>query len=179
MFAGLNPAMGLIGLKNIDNLLDVILIYVLDTCNCLRDFYLNWCTYLPYVNTSDSGIFPPLISRAIYGICGNCSEFGEPRIFFDSGIDGSSLKKTGMVQVKQAIDDNRQINFPIIGRKDSNTFVPVIDSPGSVFITKKPSLTMTVEYMFVDTIIGTLPLLGFAVVTASLAGLIMWCLVSS
>ena len=130
------------------------------------------------MNTSDSGIIPPLINSAIYGICGNCSEFGEPRIFFDNGIDGSSLRKIGLVKVKQDIDDNHQINFPIIGRKDSNIFVPVIDSPGSVFITKKPSLTMTVEYMFFDTIIGTLPLLGFAVVTASLAGLIMWCLVS-
>ena len=83
------------------------------------------------------------------------------------------------MQVRHGIDENHQINFPIVGRKDSKTFVPVIDSPGSVFITKKPSLTMTVEYMFLNTIIGTLPLLGFAVITASLAGLIMWCLVST
>ena len=137
---------------------------------------MNWCSYMPYVNTSDTGIFPPLIRNAIYGVCGNCSEFGQPKIYFD--IEGSSLRKTGLIYVENGINVNHQINFPLIGRKDSKTFVPVIDSPGSVFVTKKPSLTMIVEYMFFDTIIGTLPLLGFAVITALLAGFIMWCLVS-
>ena len=139
---------------------------------------MNWCRYFPYVNTSNSGIFPPLIRSAIYGVCGNCSEYGQPKIFFDADIDGSSLQKTSLVQVKHDINTKHQINFPLIGRKDSSNFVPVIDSPGSVFVTKKPSLTMMVEYMFFDTIIGTLPLLGFAVITASLAGIFMWCMVS-
>lgn len=129
---------------------------------------------MPYVNTSDSGIFPPLIRSAIYGVCGNCTVYGQPKIYFDE----SSSKKTGLVQVKQSITEQSQINFPLIGRKDSNTFVPVVDTPGSVFVTKKPSLTMSVEYSFLGTIFGTLPLLGFSVITASLAGIVMWCLVS-
>ena len=133
---------------------------------------------MPYVNTSDSGIFPPLIRSAIYGVCGNCSVFGQPKIYFETDIVGAAAEKPDLVQVKQSITDQSQINFPSIGRKDSKTFVPVIDSPGSVFVTKKPSLTMTVEYMFIGTIIGTLPLLGFAVITAMLSGIIMWCLVS-
>ena len=144
----------------------------------MSDFYSNWCTYLPYVNTSDTGIFPPLIRNAISGVCGNCSEYGEAKIHFDTYIDGSSLKTSSLVKVKRGIDEERQINFPLIGRKDANSFVPIIDTPGSVFITKKPSLTMAVEYMFFDTVIGTLPLLGFAIITASLAGVVMWCLVS-
>ena len=140
---------------------------------------MNWCSYMPYVNTSESGIFPPLIRSAIYGVCGNCSEYGEPRIHSDFNIVGASAKKSDLVTVRQSITDQNQINFPLIGRKDARDFVPIIDSPGSVFVTKKPSLTMAVEYMFFDTVIGTLPLLGFAVVTASLAGVIMWLLVSS
>ncbi len=139
---------------------------------------MNWCRYFPYVNTSDSGIFPPLIRSTIYGVCGNCLEYGQPKIFFDADIVGASAVKPDMVHVKHSITDQNQVNFPLTGRKDSNNFVSVIDSPGSVFVTKKPSLTTVVEYMFLDTIIGTLPLLGFAVITASLAGIIMWCLVS-
>ena len=123
---------------------------------------------MPYMNTSDTGIFPPLIRSTIYGVCGNCSEFGQPKIYFQTDIEGSSLRKTGLIHVKNGINVNHQINFPLIGRKDSKTFLPVIDSSGSVFVTKKPSLTMIVEYMFFDTIIGTLALLGFAVITASL-----------
>lgn len=139
---------------------------------------MNWCSYLPYVNTSDSGIFPPLIRSAINDICGNCSEFGQPKLYFETDLTGSSARKSGIVYVKRSITDQNQVNFPLIGRKDSITFVPIIDSPGSVFVTLKPSLTMTVEYMFIETVIGTFPLLGFAVITASLAGMIMWCLVS-
>ena len=139
---------------------------------------MNWCSYIPYVNASESGIFPPLINSAIYGVCGNCSEYGEPTIHWNADIVGASAKKSDMVTVRQSITDQSQINFPLIGRKDSKSFVPIVNSPGSVFVTKKPSLTMAVEYMFFETVISTLPLLGFAVVTASLAGAIMWCLVS-
>ena len=138
---------------------------------------MNWCDYMPYVNTSKSGIFPPLINSAIYGVCDNCSEYGEPTIHWNADIVGASAKKSDMVTVRQRITDQSQINFPLIGRKDAKSFVPVIDSPGSVFVTKKPSLTMVVEFMFFDTIISTLPLLGLAVVTATLAGVIMWFLV--
>ena len=138
---------------------------------------MNWCDYMPYVNTSKSGIFPPLINNAIYGVCGNCSEYGKPTIHWDADIVGASAKKSDMVTVRQRITDQSQINFPLIGRKDAKSFVAVIDSPGSVFVTKKPSLTMVVEFMFFDTIISTLPLLGLAVVTATLAGVIMWFLV--
>ena len=153
-------------------------VYFSETCNCLEDFYMNWCSYMPYTNTSDSGIFPPLVRDTILGVCGNCSEFGQPKIYFETDITGASAQKDGLVQVKHSISEHSQFNFPLIGRKDSNRFVPVIDTPGSVFITKKPSLTMVVEYMFLDTIFGTLPLLGFAVITAVLAGIVMWCLVS-
>ncbi|XP_028392974.1 uncharacterized protein LOC114517441 isoform X2 [Dendronephthya gigantea] len=149
-----------------------------ETCNCLEDFYMNWCSYMPYVNTSDTGIFPPLIRSAIYDVCGNCSEFGQPKLYFETDLTGSSARKSGLVNVKQNIRNENQINFPLIGRKDSKTFLPMVDSPGSVFVTLKPSLTMTVEYMFIETVIGTFPLLGFAVITASLAGIIMWCLES-
>ena len=152
-------------------------LYLSETCRCLRDFYTNWFGYMPYANTSDSGIFPPLVRASIYDVCGNCSEYGRPRIHFQLDYQGNLAKKHSLVEVKQSMNDRSQINFPVIGRKDSKSFLPIIDSPGSVFVTKKPSLTMVVEYGFLETIIGTLPLLGFSIITASLAGVIMWCLV--
>ena len=136
---------------------------------------------MPYANTSHSGIFPPLVRNMIVGVCGNCSAY-ETTMHFDRDYRGYGARKSNLVDVKQTISDENQVSFPVLGRKDgisskSASFLSVIHSPGSVFVTKKPQLQMAISYGFFNTIVNTLPLLGFSVLTALISGIVMWCLV--
>ena len=80
------------------------------------------------------------------------------------------------------VDAFTDITFPITGNKLLNEFigypfVPLVDHPGVIVIVKEKNVNDIVLDMIMS-ILGIWPLFVINVVMMSLAGLIMWMLVS-
>ena len=135
--------------------------------------------------TSSSGIFPPLVKRMIAGVCGPCKAYND-RVVVDFKMDGNgeTAQKTTSktVQLVKAIDAT-QVSFPVVGPKTGlagrrGAFIPILQSPMSAFITRKPVMHTKAQYVIEETIVNTLPLLAFTFVLLLLGAMSIWAAVS-
>ena len=136
--------------------------------------------------TSSSGIFPPLVKRMIAGVCGPCKAHGD-RVIVDFKMDGNNemarKNTSNMVQLEKATDAT-QVSFPVVGPKTgltgrSGAFIPIIDSPMSAFITRKPSIHTKAQLAIEQSLVRTLPLLALTVVLLFLGAILIWAVVST
>jgi len=80
------------------------------------------------------------------------------------------------------LDELTDFTFPVYGHKDQDSYkggfgyTPVIESAGMAFIVH-PECSTTLTRMF-QSLLNCLPVLILPTVTACIAGIIIWCLVS-
>lgn len=102
------------------------------TCRCHAHLPTNWFSHPPYVRddtktkvnestfnnvvTDIKGIFPPILHAAVKECCAECA--------IDSPLDfrKTGAKKEGLIQVKENINNNSYISFPIGGIKGQTSY---------------------------------------------------------
>ncbi len=111
--------------------------------------------------------------------CGICTKgHGRTALSYEENGKGSAPYKRTMNAVLEDVDHRTQVSFPVIGAMDDDkfqkeyVFVPVVESPGIVFISRKS------ETSALSTIVQYLPLCMFCLIMAYAAGVIIWALVS-
>ena len=114
--------------------------------------------------------------------CGHCVEHNQT--ILDFGINGRKKPstKTSSRDLLESMDELTDFTFPVYGHKDQDSYkggygyTPVIESAGVAFIVY-PEVSTTQATMF-QTMLNCLPVLILPIVTAYIAGVIIWCLVS-
>ena len=127
-----------------------------------------------------SGLFPLLLKEIVPLCCGNCS-----------GGDGPSTisyanRRDNLVAIKDIrnFDVNDTITFPISGHKDDRwylseyTFMPLVSSPGVVFIVVDEPPGTSANAVF-NSVLSGWSVLILTLLMALLSGIIMWGLVST
>ncbi|XP_028392906.1 uncharacterized protein LOC114517405 isoform X2 [Dendronephthya gigantea] len=153
-----------------------------ETCRCPRIIFTNWFVVDPYVISSNSGIFPTLVKRMISGACGYCETYNNGTTIVHFQKDGNrkrAQKRTSKQVQLEKISNETQISFPVVGPKTGSTgnagcFMPIIKSPSSVFITRKPVMSTVSQLVIGKALVGTLPLLAFTFVMLLLGAILIW-----
>ena len=135
--------------------------------------------------TSHSGIFPPLVKRMIDGLCGACKAYSD-KVVVDFKMDGNgetARKNTSRLVQLAKTTDATQVSFPVVGPKTgssgrSGSFIPIILSPSSAFITRKPILHRQAQFVIGQSLVETLPLVAFTIVVLFLGAILIWAVVS-
>lgn len=114
--------------------------------------------------------------------CGDCYEFSETIVdFTNNGKEKPSAKNTSR-DLLENLDTVTDFVFPVHGNKYQDSykggygFVPIMESAGVAFIVY-PEVSTTQSTMF-ESIMRCLPVLLLPIVTAYIAGVIIWILVS-
>ena len=120
----------------------------------------------------------------IQTVCGNCSSYKDSALYYDRTKYGKNPKKESEMQLKQNVNDDVHLYFPISGLKEVTVFqsihqfVQIVESPGSAFIvvdeSKKPKTTQMINQLF-----ATWPLIVMIILLMILAGVLIWLTVSS
>ena len=151
--------------------------------------YTNWAELPPYVSTSSNGYSPAgiignLVEQMILSSCGICKNgHGLTSLnYLDNGKGRPAIKRT-MNSVRQDVDEQTQISFPVIGLTDDDkfqkdhVFVPMVESPGIAFIAVSEKVDNT-KRLFSD-LSQYLPFYLFSLMMAYVAGIFVWLLVSN
>ena len=80
-------------------------------------------------------------------------------------------------------EDVTQFSYPVTGpitgsASPSGSFIPVIDNPESVFISRKPDISIVAQTAIATTIVDTLPVFAFMFIIMLLGGILIWAVVS-
>lgn len=157
-----------------------------ETCRCPQTFYTNWFLFDPYIVTSQSGIFPPLVKRMIRGVCGLCKAYNDTVLvnFTTDGKGRMARKNSSKLVQLVKTEDVTQFSYPVAGPITGSTgrsgsFIPVIFSPESVFISRKPVISTVAQTAIGETVIDALPFFAFMFVVMFLGGILIWAVVST
>ena len=159
-----------------------------ETCNCYSKLYTNFWFNPPYMDKTSSGnvngIFPPILHLVVRSCCGVCAAHGYTEIDFRNANKNQSAIKRTQSEVKEAIDDNTELSFPVYGRMDQTDysneygFAPLVQSAGVAFIVPEDEPGAAAK-MVVKAVFDLWPLIITVFISAFFAGIIMWLLVSS
>ena len=114
--------------------------------------------------------------------CGGCLDPNQTVLDFGTNGRNESSKKNSSRKLLEEMDELTDFTFPVYGHKDQDSYkggfgyTPVIESAGVAFIVH-PEVSATQTTMF-QTMLNCLPVLILPIVTAYIAGVIIWCLVS-
>ena len=157
-----------------------------ETCHCTKRLTTSWRRYEPYVNFTDDGqpaqIIPVVLQSMVQECCGHCDEHNETILDFKTNGRNQPSSHNSSRQLVEGVDVNTDFTFPIFGHKDQDSYkggfgyTPVIESAGVAFIVH-PEVSTTQVTLF-RSIIRCLPVLILPIVTAYIAGVIVWFLVS-
>ncbi|XP_022783114.1 uncharacterized protein LOC111323926 isoform X1 [Stylophora pistillata] len=137
-------------------------------------------------------------SEAVYGVTCACAEFITARSNSHSQLDiiTSTLTKvisdllldtcgkcedyTTKLIYSNKSDDGNGLDFPVsktsFGQSEYSRFVPVITVPGVLVITRKSDLGLVLTQLASGSVLSSWPIAVVTVVTATLAGIVIWCL---
>ena len=119
----------------------------------------------------------------IQDICGNCSLYKDSVLYYDRTKSGKNPKKEFEAEMKQTVDTDVHLYFPVSGLKEVTVFqsihqfIQIVESPGSAFIvvdqSKKPKTTQMINQL-----LATWPLTVMIVLLMVLTGVVIWVAVS-
>lgn len=132
-----------------------------------------------------SGIFPPILHLVVGSCCGECTQHGYTEIDFRASgpnTSASAIKSTEK-RVREAIGDMTELSFPVYGRMGQTDysneygFAPLVQSAGVAFIVAADEPGAAAK-MVVKAVFDLWPLIVIVFISAFLAGIIMWLMVS-
>lgn len=130
-----------------------------------------------------SGIFPPILRLVVRSCCGDCKQHGYTEIDFLYSGHNSAAKKSTEKQVREAIDDAKELSFPVSGRmkqldySNEYGFAPLVQSAGVSFIVAGDEPGATAK-MVVKAVLNLWPLIVTVFISAFFSGIVMWLMVS-
>ena len=131
-----------------------------------------------------TGIFPPILHLVVRSCCGACAAHGYTEIdFLNANKNQSAIKRTQR-EVREAIDDDTELSFPVYGRMEQTDysneygFAPLVQSAGAAFIVPEDEPGAAAR-MVVKTVFDLWPLIITVFISAFFAGIIMWLFVSA
>lgn len=146
------------------------------SCNiskhCGLRINVGWWSIAPYIykdNGNVTGIFPTLLSKMASTCCGECTQ-----IVYESPHDSES-------NVLSELKDNISIYLPIYGsvqdvKKYQNPYLPIIESPGVVYLTNVKDDITAVSADLIKAILRAWPIMCFLLMGAAVSGVIVWAL---
>ena len=137
---------------------------------CNENMTVSWWNLPPYVyktNTNVDGILKTIVEKLVGDCCGELVGF-------------TYLKPAKNSQEMKLGYNNSVLNFPVYAKRTVDTilgkpFVPVIESPGIIFITKLPEDGKSSKVVIESAIQGW-PILMLGLLMTAIAGILMWML---
>jgi len=168
------------------NLNACFFVFISETCHCLGRLSTSWRRYAPYVNFTEDGkpgqIIPLVLQSMVKECCGHCRDPNQTVLDFGTNGRNESSTKNSSRKLLEEMDELTDFAFPVYGHKDQDSYkggfgyTPVIESAGVAFIVY-PEVSTTQTTMF-HMLLNCLPVFILPIVTAYIAGVIIWCLVS-
>lgn len=163
-----------------------LFMYISETCPCGSHLTTSWRRYEPYVNISDDGepgqIIPMVLQSMVDDCCGLCDAFSKTLLHFNMNGNNKPSAKNTSRDLLESLEESTDFTFPVYGHKNQDSYkggygyIPVIESAGVAFIVY-PEVSTTQTSMF-NSMLRCLPVLVLPIVTAYIAGVIIWFLVS-
>lgn len=161
-------------------------VLISETCHCLGRLTTSWRRYAPYVNFTEDGkpgqIIPLVLQSMVKECCGDCRDPNQTVLDFGTNGRNEPSNKNSSRKLLEGMDELTDFTFPVYGHIDQDSYkggfgyTPVIESAGVAFIVH-PEVSKTQNTLF-QSILNCLPVLILPIVTAYIAGVIIWCLVS-
>ena len=113
--------------------------------------------------------------------CGHCLDRNQTVLDFKTNGKNEPSTKNSSRRLLEELDESTDFTFPVYGHKDQDSYkggfgyTPVIESAGVAFIVY-PEVSTTSSMLRV--LLSCLPVFILPIVTAYIAGIIIWCLVS-
>lgn len=143
-------------------------VHIPATCNCDKDFSKatkNSSLTDKATNSSHFGGLAVIISNLVTDSCGSCTDYGETTVKSSDRSKDSALEYP--------------VSRASYGKTDGySTFIPVIEIPGVVILTRKTETPGALSQVATNSILEAWPLFVLTIMTALLAGIIIWVLVS-
>ena len=121
------------------------------------------------------------LNQMVLNCCGDCENgHGTSVIGYNLNRKQNSSKKGTKYEMKEAIDDHTDLNFPVHGYSDQQTYlgrykyVPVVESPGAAFIVRNEGLKAPIT----TALANSWPLAGILVAFIFLSACLFWIFVS-
>jgi len=163
-----------------------LFVYFSETCHCGSHLTTSWRRYEPYVNISDDGepgqIIPKVLQSMVDECCGLCDAFSKTLLDFNMNGNNKPSAKNTSRDLLESLEESTDFTFPVYGHKNQDSYkggygyIPVIESAGVAFIVY-PEVSTTQTSMF-NSMLRCLPVLVLPILTAYIAGVIIWFLVS-
>ena len=171
----------------INEMISLLFAFLSETCPCEQHLTTNWRHYEPYVNVSEDGepgqIIPAVLKSMVDACCGECREYYKTELDFKRNSKGERSLHTSSRHLLENMDDETDFTFPVYGYNQQDSYkggygyIPVIETAGVAFIVYLREDSTTQNTMF-DSMIRCLPVLLLPILTAYVAGIIIWALVS-
>lgn len=114
--------------------------------------------------------------------CGHCLDPNQTVLDFGTNGKNEPSAKNSSRKLLEEMDELTDFTFPVFGHNDQDSYkggfgyTPVIESAGVAFIVY-PDVSTSQTTMF-QAMINCLPVFILPMVTAYIAGVLIWCLVS-
>ena len=158
------------------------------TCRCFKNLTTNYWNYPPYTNISRKnlagGFFPYFLNVVTLACCQTCLEHGNSEVNYVQDGEGNVALKLSDIAVKRSITQNTDFSFPVHGFKGQTAYIriygfaSIVETVGTVFFALKPDYSSISSKALFESIMIIFPFLAITVILASMAGIIMWALVS-
>ena len=148
--------------------------------------YTNFAASAPYIYRDSkgniNGLFASILSNLTQYTCGTCKRSPESQLDYKNNGKNGWAEKQSLREMKKDIDNYVDISFPVFGSNELTTyygfsFVPVFSHPGVVYFIIKDSIQDQIANMMRG-VLETWPIFAVNVVLLTLAGYIIWALVS-
>ena len=113
--------------------------------------------------------------------CGHCLDRNQTVLDFKTNGKNEPSTKNSSRRLLEELDESTDFTFPVYGHKDQDSYkggfgyTPVIESAGVAFIVPEVFTTQTTMFR---ALLNCLRVFIVPLVTAYIAGIIIWCLVS-
>ena len=125
-----------------------------------------------------------MIESIILEACGSCSTYEQSRFHLFQSISGLPTNKQSEKKLKNSINDQVDVSFPVYTYKDRTEIIPgtstvqIIPSPGCSLIVRDETNMVGVVDKIILGILQVWPLLLVCYSIATLFGILVWFTVS-
>lgn len=157
-----------------------------ETCRCPLKMTTNWFSISPYITLQEGslvGAFPFVLNEATRSCCTPCiNGHGPTTVDYENDKGGDAAKKDNE-SVVHKIENEADMSFPIEGYKGQTAYgiyryVPLMESGGVALVGLLPSPEEKTSFVM---LVGTtcFPMLVMTFLMITMAGSVMWVIVSS
>ncbi|XP_065669709.1 uncharacterized protein LOC105850908 isoform X4 [Hydra vulgaris] len=157
--------------------------YQAKTCKCPELLFANLYIKNPFTSVdadlNPSGFFLTLLQEMVVKSCGSCQGYSHSNLYFNRSKSGDETIKNSEFDLKNAINNEVDISFPIYGMNGrevapDSEFSVLVMSPGiAIVVRNENTINQVINKMLIG-VLNVWPVLLISYAIASIFGIVIW-----